>query len=194
MVNYGEYRPKRVVTVNRAANEIGKSVRQVQRYENTDEPTNIPSDIDVVKLARLYGSSLLVFEHFGHNNDIGKRFFCRPLNQINRSFPAMCFKSQEELKEMVNAMEGMCRMVLNEQSLEKWSMVEDFDRCFLELIDVEQLILEAKIRYAEIRGLKALEERYKEHDEKCLRNGYRVDIDKKITPQAAEARAQYQIS
>lgn len=194
MVNYGEYRPKRVVTVNRAANEIGKSVRQVQRYENTDEPTNIPSDIDVVKLARLYGSSLLVFEHFGHNNDIGKRFFCRPLNGIERSMPAACFKTPEELTEMIEATQEMCRMMLNNKDLVKWGLVEQYDKLFQEVIDVEQLITEMKIIYASVRGLKALEERYKEHDEKCLRNGYRVDIDKKITPQAAEARAQYQIS
>lgn len=93
---------------------------------------------------------------------------------------------------MVSAIDGMCHMVLNGQELEKWGMTEEFDRHFQELIDVEQLVLEAKIIYAEIRGLKALEERYREHDAKCLTNGYRTD--KRKTPQAAEARAHKQIS
>ncbi len=189
IVDYKEYRPK-FMTIEHASSLLNFSTRKLNRIHSGEE---IPTDDVVDKMGKIYAAPLMVFEHLGHNNDIGKRYFCRPLNQINRTFPAICFKSQEELKEMVNAMEGMCRMVLNGQSLEKWGMVEDFDRCFLELIDVEQLILEAKIKYAEIRGLKALEERYQEHDIKCEERGYRQDKEKQPSL-VAERQAEYQIS
>lgn len=188
LVDLKSYRPKHV-TIQAAALTIRKSDRQLIRYE-TGEQT--PGDHDIIKLAELYEVPQMIFEHLGYQNDIGRRFLPRPLNSINRSFPAICFKSREELEEMVGSVESMCRMVLNGQDLDTWGMTEQFDRHFQELIDVEQLVLEAKIRYAEIRGLKVLEERYREHDRKCVANGYRVE--KKITPQAVETRARYQCS
>jgi hypothetical protein len=161
------------------------------RYDNGDQ---IPQDHTVDRLGKLYGAPQMVFEHFGYNNDIGFRYFPRPLNQIDRSMPAICFKTPEELDEMVQAVRAMCNMVLNNRDLNTWGFTSQFDSNFLQIIDVEQLILEAKIKYADIRGLSELEERYREHDRKCEANGYRINTDKRKTPMASETRAQYKTS
>ncbi|MDO7789127.1 hypothetical protein [Desulforamulus aquiferis] len=183
-VDYKSYRPKEVI-IDAAAAVAGVSNRQYLRYENEGA---VPSDSVVNKLAKLFQAPQMLFEHFGSHNEIGWRYYCRPLNRIDRSMPAVCFKSSEEISEMVTAIKEMCRMMLNNRDLGKWGLNEQFDQCFLELIDVEQLLLEAKIIYAEQRGLPELEKRYREHDAKCLQNGYR--IEKRRAPVAIEAGVQ----
>ena len=75
-------------------------------------------------------------------NEIGMAFYPQPLNNIERTFPAFYYKAGEELVEMN------------------------------EVLDVEQLCLETKIKYAEMRGLGELENRLDEHKEKCVQRGY----------------------
>ncbi|MEG6615350.1 hypothetical protein V6C27_02755 [Peptococcaceae bacterium 1198_IL3148] len=191
-VDYQHYMKLSNNTIEGTAVDLGVSARQLQRYLKYE---SILPDDKVLKMAYIFGpvAASMPFEHFTHESDIGKRLYPAPLNNIDNTFPAFCFKAVEEQEEMIDALQAMCRMVLNNR-LMTGHEVEKFDRLFNEVLDVEQLCLEIKIKYARLRGLAALEERVRAHKRKVIERGYHLEQKEKQPALVAERQAAYKFA
>jgi hypothetical protein len=174
--NYRHYIKLSSYTIENTALDAGISLRQLKRYLTGE--TLMPDD-KALALAHILGqqAATMPFEHFTNTNPIGQNLYPAPLNNIERTFPAFLYKAAEEQSEMIEALNEMCRLVLNNRDLDVEES-EDFDNLFGQVLDVEQLCLEIKIKYAEIRGLDALRDRVAEHKEKCIAYGYHIEKER----------------
>ncbi|MBO8136771.1 MAG: hypothetical protein H0Z40_01330 [Desulfotomaculum sp.] len=189
-VDYQKYMKLSNNTIEGTAFDLDISVRHMQRYLKHETP--IPDD-KVMEMTRIFGpvAAAMPFEHFTYQSEIGRKLYPSPLNSIDNTFPAFCFKAVEELEEMTEALQAMCRIVFNNRLMTE-SEAKMFDKLFREVLDVEQLCLEIKIKYAKLRGIEALESRVKEHKQKMVERGYHVMSEKEKRPaQVAEQRATY---
>lgn len=189
-VDYRGYIKQGNRTIEGTAGDIGKSDRQFKRY--LDDETKFTDEL-VLRMTHVLGNNAaaLPFEHFTNQSEIGQRLYPEPLNNIDREFASFCFKAPEEMEEMADALQAMCRIVLNGR-LMTVDEARMFDKMFREILDVEQLCLEIKIKYAKLRGIEELEARVREHKEKCIRQGYHVEKERPAL--VAEEQVAYKLA
>lgn len=124
------------ITQERAAEYLGVSVRSLAAYEALER---VPADDVVVRMADVYGTQFLVYQHVRANVDAAKHLL--PVIDL-QSLPIAILRLQKEVSDFLTLREEMvditCDGIIDAAELPRWRVIEK------ELDDISAAILSLK--------------------------------------------------
>lgn len=183
-------REKSGLTQEQAADLIGISKRQLQRYEN--EGHTIPEDV-VLRATIKYKAPEILTEYI-NSRPIGEMFGGLVLNNINDNHIAVLTHYKKELREALERVEVLIAISINVQDS---NVPEDIKRQIPKIYeqsiaDVKTAIVQVEKSVMKLFGIEVAIEGHRRHREKCLAKGYKKIKEKPAL--VAEGRATYKFA
>ena len=165
---YKDARKQAGLSIEEASFRVHIGQRTLCKYEAGE--TTPPPDV-VLKMSEVYKMPQLTAWYCREECAIGQRYCYELLNNVDLSPVAILTKFMDEKSEIDQLLGRLMAVVLNKKSAADFTEqeMEDFKLAVLELLDLEHVIETLKLQIWKFINVAEL---VKEHNEKCLRQGY----------------------